>query len=153
MFPSLSKWLKCSVPGPRWWWRPRHRAVPHSAFRLRHRLRCQCTRLPDECGEFSKTHCTLRVFFFKISSLFRFQQFNYTFYFIFLFLFLWLLLSSHTFQFRCFNRISKRENRRLTRSTCRCWVTLACCCTGRSCRMRESESDSKNGPVKTCTRR
>lgn len=59
---SLSQWLKRSVPGPRRRWRPRHGAVPHSAVRLWHRLRCQRARLLDERGEFSDTEYTHWVF-------------------------------------------------------------------------------------------
>lgn len=69
--PSVSERLKRSVPGPRRWRRPRHGAVSHSALRLRHRLCCQCSRLPDERSESSNTLCPLYVgvFFFRITFL------------------------------------------------------------------------------------
>lgn len=51
--PSPSERLERSIPGPGRRWRPGHRAVPHAALRLRHCLRRQCARLPDERGEFS----------------------------------------------------------------------------------------------------
>ena len=44
------QWQQCPVPGPGWWRWPGHWAVPHSALRLRHSLRCQRPRLLNVHG-------------------------------------------------------------------------------------------------------
>lgn len=48
-FTPHSEWLERSVPGSRWWWRPRHRIIPHSAFCLWDGLRSQCAGFLNEC--------------------------------------------------------------------------------------------------------
>ena len=45
-------WQQCwPLIGPGWWRWPRHWALPHPTIRMRHRLRCQCSRLPHVHGE------------------------------------------------------------------------------------------------------
>lgn len=51
----FSKWFKCSVLGPRWWWWSRHRTVPHTALRMWNRICCQRAGLPHECSKQTKS--------------------------------------------------------------------------------------------------
>lgn len=44
----FSKWFKCSVPGPRWWWWSWHRTVPHAALCMWNCLCCQRAGLSHE---------------------------------------------------------------------------------------------------------
>lgn len=50
----FSKWFKCSVLGPRWWWWSRHRTVSHTALCVWNRICCQRAGLSHERSKQTK---------------------------------------------------------------------------------------------------
>lgn len=51
----FSKWLKCSVLGPRWWWWSRHRTVSHAALCMWNCICCQRAGLSHERSKQTKS--------------------------------------------------------------------------------------------------